>query len=364
MAFTNYVPIRRNLLRDPATRRIARACRIEPAHAVGCLAVLWAIADEYGDERDGHADVEWTYAELDAECGVPGFCAAMVAQGWLAETPTGARFVGYVAKAGRVEKQRMAAARRQAIWRQRHAPDGGDEDSPPRPPSPDPEGGKAEATKMTATKTGAGIRHEGNEKERQEEPIRNGSGVTESADPSRAGGDNRNAERNAHRNAERNTRGVTPPHHTTPHHQRQEHHTTPRAPPTARRGGGDGVSRGNGHGWLTRIRIEDLTDTTRLLAQYERAVAAGLIPGGPDGMLRCVTLAERALRVAGRAGNPPALFASLISRRELHRHVTAEDEDRAVARLKAHGTTDGERAEDTDRRREPTRAADRDEVLQ
>lgn len=119
MALTNYVPIRRNLARDRIIWRIARACKITPVHAVGCLAVIWGLADEYGDEQGNDAVLDWTFAELDAEVGVPGFTAAMATVGWLAEIDGGSRFIRYASKAGALEKKRMDAARRQARSRQR-----------------------------------------------------------------------------------------------------------------------------------------------------------------------------------------------------------------------------------------------------
>jgi hypothetical protein len=355
VAFPNYIPVRRNLVRDPLVRRIARASGIPPAHAVGCLVVLWAIADEYGEDRDGHADVEWSLTELDAECGIEGFCDAMVAAGWLAETATGVRFVGYAAKAGGVEKRRMAAARRQAMWRQRRGrEDSEDDDGPDGAPSPTAEavGHPSSPTPGSLSRRagapGMGCPSMGHP------PVRNGGGVTQTPERSRSDRDKCSAGSHAACSAPRNTRRVTP-HHTTPPTP-----PTPRAPPAHH--DGDGVSQGNGQKWLTRIRMEDLTDTTRLLALYDRAIGVGLIPESVDGLLRFTTLAERALRVTRRAGNPPALFASLVCRPGQERYVTDRDEQRAVARLRMHGLTIEERAAERERHQLPMREADRDEV--
>jgi hypothetical protein len=104
------------------------------------------------------------------------------------------------------------------------------------------------------------------------------------------------------------------------------------------------ASRGPG-GSLTKTRTErerppslehvepgDLRSIPRLTALYEEAVRKHLAPNSESGFNDFVALAERAKRV-GR--NPPAVFATLVRRREW-RFVTNQDEDEALRRVRAH----------------------------
>ncbi len=81
------------------------------------------------------------------------------------------------------------------------------------------------------------------------------------------------------------------------------------------------------------VRPEDLKETARLLGLHGQAVARGLVTASEADRLRFVAAAEHALAI-GRA-NPPGLFAHLV-RGRCWRFATAEDEDRASRRLRAH----------------------------
>jgi hypothetical protein len=84
---------------------------------------------------------------------------------------------------------------------------------------------------------------------------------------------------------------------------------------------------------LRNVVLADLRDTGRLLELLDQAVEAKLIGGSERERLLFVGAAEHA-RSIGKA-NPCGLFMHLI-RGKLWHFLTAEDEDRANARLKAH----------------------------
>lgn len=81
------------------------------------------------------------------------------------------------------------------------------------------------------------------------------------------------------------------------------------------------------------VRIEDLTETQRLMELFDQFVACGMIGGSKADLLWFVGAAEHALRVGER--NPCGLFVETVrnkSQRVLW--VTQEDEERARKRLR------------------------------
>jgi hypothetical protein len=84
---------------------------------------------------------------------------------------------------------------------------------------------------------------------------------------------------------------------------------------------------------LSHIVLEDLTDTTRLLALFEQAHTQGLLGKSDSERLTFLSLAEHA-KVVG-SYNPCGLFAELTRRKCWH-FVTESDEDAAYRRLKQH----------------------------
>jgi hypothetical protein len=84
---------------------------------------------------------------------------------------------------------------------------------------------------------------------------------------------------------------------------------------------------------LRNVVLADLRDTGRLLELLDQAVEAKLIGGSERERLLFVGAAEHA-RSIGK-GNPCGLFIHLVKGKLWH-FLTAEDEDRANARLKAH----------------------------
>jgi hypothetical protein len=84
---------------------------------------------------------------------------------------------------------------------------------------------------------------------------------------------------------------------------------------------------------IHHIVPDDLRDTERLLALFEDTQKQGSIGGSENDRLRFIATAEHA-RFVGST-NPCGLLAQLI-RRQLWHFVTADDEERAQKRLKAH----------------------------
>jgi hypothetical protein len=84
---------------------------------------------------------------------------------------------------------------------------------------------------------------------------------------------------------------------------------------------------------IEHIVPEDLRDTGRLLSLFEDAQRDGCIGGSESDRLTFIASAEHARFVGSR--NPCGLFAQLIRRRLWH-FVTADDEEAAGKRLKAH----------------------------
>ena len=105
---------------------------------------------------------------------------------------------------------------------------------------------------------------------------------------------------------------------------------------------------------LRHIKLIDLTDTDRLLALYADSVVRGLVDGSEAGRLQFVAMAERALRTSqdpqvrskGRA-DPLAMFAANVNAGRW-KWITAQDEDAAVRRLKAHLYGEAPRSSDAE----------------
>jgi len=80
---------------------------------------------------------------------------------------------------------------------------------------------------------------------------------------------------------------------------------------------------------LRSIRLEDLTDSTRLDALLSQAIANGAVPGSQAARLRWFGAAERAIEVATH--NPCGFFAAIVGRGLWHHVSNAQEE---TARLK------------------------------
>jgi hypothetical protein len=106
-----WMKMRTNLWDDP---RVSRLCDITgkpEATVIGALYRLWATADEHS--ADGNL-AGYTLAQIDRKTGVKGFSAALVAIGWLAESPDGVSIIRFGEHNGASAKQRALTAKRVA----------------------------------------------------------------------------------------------------------------------------------------------------------------------------------------------------------------------------------------------------------
>lgn len=91
---------------------------------------------------------------------------------------------------------------------------------------------------------------------------------------------------------------------------------------------------------VQHITRQDLRDTGRLLCVYQQAVDQGWIGRAEADRLTFVALAQHVLLY--RAQNPGGLLYRLLTKRLFH-YITQEDEDQALARLKAYARAHGVR---------------------
>lgn len=91
---------------------------------------------------------------------------------------------------------------------------------------------------------------------------------------------------------------------------------------------------------LQHITRQDLREMDRLLCLYQQAVEKGWIGRAEADRLTFVALAQHVLLY--RAQNPGGLLHRLLTKRLFH-YVTQEDEDQALARLKAYERVHGMR---------------------
>lgn len=91
---------------------------------------------------------------------------------------------------------------------------------------------------------------------------------------------------------------------------------------------------------VQHITRQDLREMDRLLCVYQQAVDRGWIGRAEADRLTFVALAQHALLY--RAQNPGGLLHRLLTKRLFH-YVTQEDEDQALARLKAYARAHGVR---------------------
>jgi hypothetical protein len=79
----DWIKMRTNLRRHPKVVRMASALNADRLRVVGGLHAVWSVFDEHSE--DGTL-VGYTSDSMDDEIGCPGFCAAMIAVGWLDDT--------------------------------------------------------------------------------------------------------------------------------------------------------------------------------------------------------------------------------------------------------------------------------------
>jgi len=147
--------VRLDLRDDPAVAGIARRLGLDEDHVVGKLVRFWSWANR--QSTDGNAPVTLLY--IDRHVGAPGFCAAMIAEGWLEVTgEAGVRIPKWDRHNSQGAKQRALTAIRVAAHRKRKCNGAcvteslpekrrGESITPPTPPAS--RGGGAPARKET-----------------------------------------------------------------------------------------------------------------------------------------------------------------------------------------------------------------------
>lgn len=110
----DWIKMRSNLWDDP---RIAMFCDVtdQPeAMVVGALYWLWATADQHSE--DGMLP-GLTLRSIDRKTGIKGFGAALVAAGWLADSPEGVQITRFDEHNGASAKKRCQTAKRVANFK-------------------------------------------------------------------------------------------------------------------------------------------------------------------------------------------------------------------------------------------------------
>lgn len=122
----DWIKMRGNLWDDPRVGAIVDATDTSEAMVIGGLYWLWATADQHTE--DGIMP-GLSLRQIDRKTGIPGFAAALVALGWLAEHPEGVRIVKFEEHNGASAKKRATTAKRVAGHRAGNADE--NESDPP-----------------------------------------------------------------------------------------------------------------------------------------------------------------------------------------------------------------------------------------
>lgn len=104
-----WIKFRRKLRFDGRVRKMSRDLRTNVPHILGCLSVLWMLADEFAD--DGGRLNGYEKDDIDAEVGVEGFCDALPAD-WFEQRPDGIYLPDYQEHNGSTAKRRAEDAKR------------------------------------------------------------------------------------------------------------------------------------------------------------------------------------------------------------------------------------------------------------
>jgi len=122
---TPWIKMRTDLLEDPRVGRMSFILGCSPTHVIGCLYVLWSLADKYS--VDGQIPHLTTDA-LDARVGLEGFSDALRVVEWLetpesgSEAPSGLVIPRFNEHNGQSAKRRSQDASRKASVRKVSAP--------------------------------------------------------------------------------------------------------------------------------------------------------------------------------------------------------------------------------------------------
>lgn len=114
----DWIKMRGNLWDDPRVGAIVDATESTEAAVIGALYWLWATADQHTE--DGCMP-GLTLRQIDRKTGVPGFAAAIVAIGWISESPTGIVIAKFEEHNGTSAKKRAVTAKRVANHRSGNA---------------------------------------------------------------------------------------------------------------------------------------------------------------------------------------------------------------------------------------------------
>ena len=112
--------MRGNLWDDPRVARLVDITDTSEAAVIGALYWLWATADQHTE--DGILP-GLSLRQIDRKTGVPGFGAALVEIGWLADGPDGVEITRFEEHNGTSAKRRCMEAQRKANARNVSAPD-------------------------------------------------------------------------------------------------------------------------------------------------------------------------------------------------------------------------------------------------
>lgn len=117
-----WIKVRTNLWDDPRISQLCDKTGAQEATVIGGLYWLWAMADEHTE--DGLCN-GLSVTAVDRKTGIRGFGAALVAIGWVEETPAGIRMMRFDEHNGTSAKARAVTAKRVAKHRS-HSEEGGD----------------------------------------------------------------------------------------------------------------------------------------------------------------------------------------------------------------------------------------------
>lgn len=106
----DWIPIRVDLMDDPAVIEISNACGLDEHGTVGRLVKLWSWANRH--LITGH-DKSVTESWIDRFLSTPGFAAAMLSAGWLASRSGQITFPKFERWNSQGAKRRLLAAKRQ-----------------------------------------------------------------------------------------------------------------------------------------------------------------------------------------------------------------------------------------------------------
>ena len=114
----DWIKMRGNLWDDPRVARICDMTDSSEGPVIGALYWLWATADQHTE--DG-AMPGLTLRQIDRKTGLPGFAAALVEIGWLADDPQGVVILHFEEHNGESAKKRCQTARRVAAFKARNS---------------------------------------------------------------------------------------------------------------------------------------------------------------------------------------------------------------------------------------------------